>query len=98
MIAAFGGSGAEAAFTETLRLVNEVNTFRPQLRIRVVLNRCDVRAIDAHEIAPALANSGQRAVLADAVLTGRLAFEMAYSTAAIREVTALAAEVERIAQ
>jgi chromosome partitioning protein len=63
--------------------------------------------IDVREIVRALANSappvltsciGQRAVLADAVLTGRLAFEMAYSTAAVREMTALAAEVERIAQ
>ena len=34
-----------AAFAETLRLVNEANTFRPQLRTRVVLNCCDVRAI-----------------------------------------------------
>ena len=34
-----------AAFAETLRLVNEANTFRPKLRTRVVLNCCDVRAI-----------------------------------------------------
>jgi chromosome partitioning protein len=94
-----------AAFAETLRLVNEAHTFRPQLRIRVVLKRCDVRAGDVLEIAQALANSappaltsciGQRAVLADAVLTGRLAFEMAHSTAAVQEITALAADVERI--
>jgi chromosome partitioning protein len=84
-----------AAFAETLRLVNEANTFRPQLRTRVVLNRCDVRAVDAREIARALANSdppaltsciGQRVVLADAGLTGRLAFEMAHSAAAVREI------------
>jgi chromosome partitioning protein len=96
-----------AAFAETLRLVNEANTFRPQLRTRVVLNCCDVRAIDAREIARALTNSdppvltsciGKRAVLADAVLTGRPAFEMAHSTAAVREITALAAEVERTAR
>lgn len=96
-----------AAFAETLRLVNEANTFRPQLRTRVVLNCCDVRAIDAREMARALTNSdppvltsciGKRAVLADAVLTGRLAFEMAHSTAAVREITALAAEVERTAR
>jgi chromosome partitioning protein len=95
-----------AAFAETLRLVNEANSFRPQLRTRVVLNRCDVRAIDVREIVRALASSappvltsciGQRAVLADAILTGRLAFEMAHSTAAVREITALAAEVERTA-
>ena len=96
-----------AAFVETLRLVNEAHTFRPQLRIRVVLNRCDVRAVDVREIGRAVANSGppvltscigQRAVLADAVVTGRLAFEMAHSTAAVREITALAAEVERTAR
>ena len=96
-----------AAFAETLRLVNEANTFRLRLRIRVVLNRCDVRAVDAREIARALANFappvltsciGQRAVLADAVLTGRLAFEMTHSAAAVREITALAAEVEGTAR
>ena len=100
-------SFVRAAFAETLRLVNEVNAFRPQLRTRVVLNRCNVRAVDVREIARALANSappvltsciGQRAVLADALLTGRLAFEMSHSRAAVREITALAAEVERIAQ
>jgi chromosome partitioning protein len=96
-----------AALAETLRLVNEASIFRPQLRTRVVLNRCDVRAADVREIARALANSdppvltsciGQRAVLAEAVLTGRLAFELAHSTAAVREIAALAAEVERIAR
>jgi len=67
-----------AGFAETLRVVNEANTFLPQLRIRVVLNRCGVHEVDAREIARAFANSGppvltsciaQRAVLADAVLT-----------------------------
>jgi chromosome partitioning protein len=46
-----------AAFAETLRLVNEANTFRPQLRI---LNRCDVRAVDAREIARAGADKLHR--------------------------------------
>ena len=96
-----------AAFAETLRLVNAANTFRLQLRTRIVLNRRDVRAVDAREIARALDNSappvltsciGERAVLADAVLTGRLAFEMTHSTAAVRKITALAAEVERTAR
>jgi len=40
---------------------------------------------------------GRRAVLAEAVVTGRLAFEMAHSAAAVRKITALAAEVERMA-
>src|SRR6516225_10042453 len=85
-----------AAFAETLRLVNEANTFRPQLRTRIVLNRCDVHAVDARKIARALAKPDppvltsdidRRAVLADAVVTGRLALEMASSTAAVRKIT-----------
>jgi len=40
---------------------------------------------------------GRRAVLAE-VVTGRLAFEMAHSAAAVRKITALAAEVERMAR
>jgi hypothetical protein len=40
----------------------------------------------------------RRAVLADAVVTGRLALEMASSTAAVRKITALGAEVERMAR
>jgi chromosome partitioning protein len=96
-----------AAFAETLRLVNEANTFRPQLRTRIILNRCDVHAVDARKIARALAKPDppvltsdidRRAVLADAVVTGRLALEMASSTAAVRKITALAAEVERMAR
>ena len=96
-----------AALAKTLRIVNEMNTFRPQLRTRFVLNRCNVCAVIHREIAQILANSdppvltsciGQRAVLADAILTGRLAFEMAHSTPAVREITALAAEVERMAR
>ena len=85
-----------AAFAETLRLVNEVNTFRPRVRTRIVLSRRDVHEVDAREIAPAFANSdppvltsciGRRAALADAVVvTRRLAFHMAHSTAAIREI------------
>ena len=46
-----------AAFAETLRLVNEVNTFRPRVRTRIVLSRRDVHEVDAREIAPAFANS-----------------------------------------
>ena len=46
-----------AAFAETLRLVNEPNTFRPRLRTRIVLNRRDVHEVDARDIARAPANS-----------------------------------------
>ena len=83
-----------AAFAETLRFVNEANTFRPRLRTRIVLNRRDAHDLDAHEIAQALAKCdppvltsciGRRAVLAEAVVTGRLAFEMAHSAAAVRK-------------
>jgi chromosome partitioning protein len=83
-----------AAFAETLRLVNEANTFRPRLRTGIVLNRRDAHDLDAHEISQALAKSdprvltsciGRRAVLAEAVVTGRLAFEMAHSAAAVRK-------------
>ena len=96
-----------AAFAETLRFVNEANTFRPRLHTRIVLNRRDAHDLDAHEIAQALAKCdppvltssiGRRAGLAEAVVTGRLAFEMAHSAAAVRKITALAAEVERMAR
>jgi chromosome partitioning protein len=96
-----------SVFDETLRLVNEANTFRPQLRTRVVLNRCDMRAVIFHQATHALAPHdpppltswiGKRAVFANALQTGRLAFEMASSTAAVREITAFAAEVERTAR
>jgi chromosome partitioning protein len=96
-----------SAFDETLRLVNATSTFRPQLRTRLVLNRCDMRAVISHQPArtltdrdpPALTSwIGKRAVFADALQTGQLAFEMGHSTAAVREITALAAGVERTAR
>ena len=74
---------------------------------RIVINRRDAHDVDAHEIAQALAKSdppvltsciGRHAVLAEAVVIGRLAFEMAHSAAAVRKITALAAEVERMAR
>src|SRR5262249_31340148 len=82
------------AFAETLRFVNEANTFRPRFRTRIVLNRRDAHDLDAHEIAQVLAKCdppvltsciGRRAVLAEAVVTGLLAFEMAHSAAAVRK-------------
>src|SRR6516225_2072904 len=94
-----------AAFAETFRLVNEANTFRPRLRTRIVLNRRDAHDVDAHEIAQALVKYdppvltsciGRRAVLAEAVVTGRVAFEMATAQQPSGR-TALAADVERMA-
>ncbi len=48
----FGGS----AFAETLRLVQGTSILRPQLRVRLALNRCDVRIVAASETARALAD------------------------------------------
>ena len=95
------------AFVETLRLANGMVTVRPQLRIRLVLNRCNVcpsvtrglTQVLAEYDPPALTSSiTERAVFADAMENGRLVFEMPYSVAAVHEITALAAEVERIAR
>ena len=95
------------AAAETLRLLHEAQRFRPQLIARFVLNRCRARTLTTSEIAetmakhepPALAaRIGQRVVFADAARTGRLVSEMPRSKAAAREVAALAAEIERIAQ
>jgi chromosome partitioning protein len=94
------------AFVETLRLANGVMTVRPQLRIRLVLNRCDARASVTRDLTQALAEYDphaltssiiKRGVFADAMQSGRLAFELPHSTAAVQEISALAAEVERIA-
>jgi chromosome partitioning protein len=90
---------------EILRLVREARVFRPQLVARFVLNRCSVRSVIAREAAHALADHeppilatrvGQRVVFADAARTGRLVCEASHGKAAAGEITALAAEIERI--
>jgi len=95
------------AFIETLRLANGIMTVRPQLRIRLVLNRCNARASVTRDLTQALADYeppaltsaiSERAVFAEAVENGRLVFELPHSMAAVHEITALAAEVERIVQ
>ena len=95
------------AAAETLRLLHEAQRFRPQLIARFVLNRCGARTLIASEIAEPMAKHeplalaariGQRVVFADAARTGRLVSEMPRSKPAAREVAALAAEIERIAQ
>ena len=95
------------AFIETLRLANGIMTVRPQLCIRLVLNRCNARANVTRDLTqtladydpPALTSSvTERAVFADGMESGRLAFELPHSRAAVQEITALAAEVERIAR
>jgi chromosome partitioning protein len=93
------------AFVETLRLANGMMTVRPQLRIRLVLNRCNARASVTRDLTQALAEYDppaltssitERAVFAEAMESGRLAFDLPHSRAAVQEITALAAEVERI--
>jgi len=95
------------ASSETLRLFQEAQRFRPLLIARFVLNRCAARTLIAGEIAEALAKHnppalaariGQRVAFADAARTGRLVSEMPRSQPAAREVAALAAEIERIAR
>lgn len=94
------------AFVETLRLANGILTVRPQLRIRLAVNRCNARASVTRDLAQALAEYDppaltstitERAVFAEAMQSGRLVFELPHSTAAVQEITAFAAEVERIA-
>jgi chromosome partitioning protein len=92
---------------EILRLLQEARVFRPQLVARFVLNRCGARTVIARETAEALADHeppvlaaqvGQRVVFADAARTGRLVCEMPQGKPAMREIAALAAEIERIAR
>lgn len=94
------------AFVETLRLANGILTVRPQLRIRLVLNRCNARASVTRNLTQALAEYDPpaltstitaRAVFAEAMQSGRLVFELPHSTAAVHDITALAAAVEKIA-
>jgi chromosome partitioning protein len=90
---------------EILRLVCEARVFRPHLVARFVLNRCSARSVIAREAADALADHdpptlatrvGQRVVFADAARTGQLVSEVPHGEVAAGEITALAAEIERI--
>jgi chromosome partitioning protein len=92
---------------EILRLLQEARVFRSQLVARFVLNRCGARTVIARETAEALADHeppvlaarvGQRVVFAEAAGTGRLVCEVPQGEATTREITALAAEIERIAR
>jgi chromosome partitioning protein len=92
---------------EILRLLQEARLFRPQLVARFVLNRCGARTVIARETAQALAEHdppvlsarvGQRVVFADAARAGRLVCEVPNGAIAAQEITALAAEIERIAR
>jgi chromosome partitioning protein len=93
------------ASAEMLELLSEARIYRPELVARFVLNRCAARTIIARETAETLADHdppvlaatvGQRVVFADAAQSGRLASEIDGDSPAAREITALAAEIERL--
>ncbi len=93
------------ASAEMLKLIAEARIFRPHLAARFVLNRCGARTILARDTAKALARHdppmlastiGQRIAFADAARTGRLVADIGGDSSAIREIAALAAEVERV--
>jgi len=72
---------------------------------RIYLNRCGARTIIARATAETLADHdppllaatiGQRVVFADAAQPGRLASEIDDDSPAAREITALAAEIDRL--
>lgn len=93
------------ASAEVLRLLAEARVFRPELRARLLLNRCAARTVIARETAASLADHdppcltarvGQRVAYADAARLGRLAFEGQEGGPAAAEVRALAAEVDEV--
>ena len=93
------------ASAEMLRLLEEARIFRPQIVARFVLNRCAARTIITRDTAlnladhdpPALAaRIGQRVIFADAARTGQLVFEQNARGVAAREISAFAAETERL--
>ena len=94
------------ASAEMLSLLREARIYRPQLAARFVLNRCAARTIIARETAAAMADHdppllastiGQRVAFADTARSGRLVSEINGHGPAAREITALCAEVGRIA-
>jgi len=94
------------ASAEMLSLLGEARIYRPQLAARFVLNRCGARTVIARETAETLADHdppvftntiGQRVAFADAARSGRLVSEINEHSLAAREITALCAEIGRIA-
>ncbi|WP_375551399.1 ParA family partition ATPase [Rhodophyticola porphyridii] len=95
------------ASAEMLSLLNEARVYRPDLAARFVLNRCAARTIIARDTSKHLTESdpprlsvtiGQRIAYATAAQSGRLVFEGEENGRAATEITALAAEVARLAQ
>lgn len=94
------------ASAEMLALLNEARIYRPELAARFVLNRCGARTVLARETAETLADHdppvlattiGQRVAFAMSAQSGRLVGELDAGGPAVREVTALAAEIDRLA-
>ncbi|MDZ4109418.1 MAG: ParA family partition ATPase [Brevundimonas sp.] len=94
------------ASAEMLRLLDEARVFRPQLRARMLLNRCAARTVIARETAEALIDQdppvlasriGQRVAFADSARTGRLVSEITGGEMAAREISACAAELDGLA-
>jgi chromosome partitioning protein len=90
---------------EMVQLITEARVFRPQLRAAFVINRRVVGTVIGREARAALADQpfpalqvevSQRIVFADSVAAGRLAFEVAPSCAAAREIAALAQAVREM--
>jgi chromosome partitioning protein len=93
------------ASAEMLRLLEEARIFRPQIVARFVLNRCAARTVITRENADGLADHdppvlasriGQRVAFADTARTGPLVFDIDTARHAVREIVALAAEVDRV--
>ena len=89
---------------EMLRLLDEARVFRPELRARMLLNRCAARTGIARETVQALsdhdppvlaARVGQRIAFADAARSGRLVHEVPAGLIAAQEIAAVAAEIDR---
>jgi len=94
------------ASAEMLSLLGEARIYRPQLAARFVLNRCAARTVIARDTAETLADHdppllastiGQRVAFADTAQSGRLVSEVDGHSPAAREITALCAEIGRIA-
>ncbi len=95
------------ASAEILRLIGEARVFRPQLIARFVLNRCGARTNISRETAELLADHqppvlptliGQRVAFAEAVSSGRLAFELDDDSLASRDIAALAKAISGLAE
>ncbi len=93
------------ASAEMLSLITEAKIYCPNLIARFVLNRCGTRTLLARDTAQMLADHdppiltstvGQRVAFAAAIQTGDLVSQQERSTAAAREIAALADEIDQL--